>query len=105
MLQKSLERSGFQVIGFQSESAFEEWCTAKEKPFDLLITDYYLIENDGRTVIEKMRTQYPELPIILMSGYSLESLEIELWKYKPIDFIQKPLTSRQIIPRIQTLLS
>ncbi|MBW7886786.1 MAG: response regulator [Bacteroidetes bacterium] len=105
IIRKSLEKSGFKVAAFQSESAFEEWRSSKENPFDLLITDFYLIENDGRSVIEKIREKYPSMPIILMSGYPLDNLDIELAKYQPIEFIQKPLTSRQIIPRIQTMLS
>jgi len=61
-----LEREGFDIIvasnGKEGMKLFEK------DPVDLVITDIIMPEKDGIEVILALRKDYPDVPIIAMSG-------------------------------------
>jgi len=66
MLKKMLEQEGFDIIvasdGKEGMKLFEK------DPVDLVITEIIMPEKDGIEVIQALRQDYPDVPIIAMSG-------------------------------------
>ncbi len=46
-----------------------------EEPFDVVLTDMVMPGLGGRELAEQLRTQWPDLPIIFMTGYDPEGAE------------------------------
>lgn len=77
-LRASLGRS-LQADGWEPEevaSVEEAMEKVRERPFDLLVTDYNLgSKEDGLSLLRLVREEGCSLPVILMSGYGEEWLE------------------------------
>jgi len=64
--------------------------------YDLLITDLKMPGMDGLTVIREARRIYPELPVIIITGYSTEASAIEAINLGVQGYLTKPFR----VPRV-----
>ncbi len=64
--------------------------------FELLITDIVMPEMDGIALALKVTKDYPELPILLMTGYSAERQRAHNLDELICRVITKPFTLKQI---------
>ena len=75
-LQKlSLTQAGMRVTTASSAEQALQIAAAEDFEFDCIITDYSMPGHNGRWLARQLRTQAPDLPIILCSGFSDESME------------------------------
>lgn len=86
-----------------AESGEEGWLKFKKERIDLAIVDIELPGFNGLELIKRIRTERPDLPVIVVSAYTktdylLESVELKLDKY-----IVKPLTSRKLYELLMKL--
>jgi excisionase family DNA binding protein len=65
-------------------------------PYDLLITDLKMPGVDGLTVIREARRLKPDLPVIIVTGYSSEASAIEAVNLGVSGYLTKPFR----VPRI-----
>jgi CheY-like chemotaxis protein len=61
-----LEELGYRITS--ANSATEALEHIADGPFDLLVTDYRMPRMNGIELIQKLRKNTPELPVILLSG-------------------------------------
>src|SRR4028119_446978 len=54
--------------------------------FDLVITDYQLRWNDGLTVLQEIKSPYPDCPVIMFSDSSTLEIVVEAMKSGLDDF-------------------
>ena len=85
MVARSLQRSGWEV--FPAHAA-QVPTLLDDNEFDLLITDSQMPGMDGREVIAEARERKPDLPVVLMSGFSPHDLS----ESGPHYFLQKPFS-------------
>ena len=62
-----LEEQGYRVVASSSGADALEQCS-REK-FDLVVTDDKLHRIDGLDLLARLRTQFPDLPVILISEF------------------------------------
>jgi PAS domain S-box-containing protein len=55
---------------FQAASARQALDILAQRPVDLLVTDYAMPEMNGGELADAVKAQWPELPILLISGYA-----------------------------------
>jgi excisionase family DNA binding protein len=65
-------------------------------PYDLLITDLKMSGIDGLTVIREARRLKPDIPVIIVTGYSSEASAIEAVNLGVSGYLTKPFR----VPRI-----
>lgn len=65
-------------------------------PFDLLITDLKMPGVDGLTVIREARRLKPDIPVIIITGYSTEASAIEAVNLGVSGYLTKPFR----VPRV-----
>ena len=101
---RSLERGGFQVLQASDGSAALEVLRRHGQP-DLVLTDLLMPGIGGAELARRVRERWPELPILFMSGYSIEDLRRE----DAADFegvlIQKPFTPDGLVKSVAAALS
>ena len=73
----------------------------KSKDIDLLLTDIKMPEMDGLNLASHVKEHYPNLPVILMTGYpSVESAVVAL-RQKVEDYIIKPFNINQLYKTVE----
>jgi CheY-like chemotaxis protein len=70
---RSLERSGFRVLQASGGAAALELMDGHEPP-DLVLTDLMMPGIGGAELARRLAKRWPALPILFMSGYSVEDL-------------------------------
>jgi len=66
VLRVFLERSGYQTM--QAENGVQGYESVCKQPIDLVITDLLMPEQEGIETILQIRNEYPQIPILAMSG-------------------------------------
>ncbi|MBK9519960.1 MAG: PAS domain S-box protein [Anaeromyxobacter sp.] len=70
-----LERLGYRVLAAADGLEAEVLAVGCGGAFDLLLSDVVMPGLDGRALAERLRTRWPGLPVVLMSGYTQDVLE------------------------------
>ncbi len=104
LLKEEFVEHGYTVIAVDSAEALQEWIEKNGTNIQLIITDFYLKMSDGRMVIENTRRMIPHIPIILVSGYPLEELGVNIEFYNDVEFVPKPFTPRVILAKAEEML-
>jgi len=70
VLTTALRDAGYTVEGFDSAAAALGAMTRQPVP-DLLFTDVRMPGDDGLVLLDKLKTAHPQLPVIVMSAYTM----------------------------------
>ncbi len=98
LLSRFLTRNGFEVMTAASGAAAAE--LLKNNEFTLVLCDFRLEDTDGREVLKKIKQQYPDTGVIIITGYSDIKMAVELIKMGAYDYITKPLYPDEILNTI-----
>jgi DNA-binding NtrC family response regulator len=91
MLSKTLESEGYEVdTTADGPTGLEK---AKEKKFDLVLTDLKLPDMDGIQVLSHLKEIDPEVSVIVMTAYGTIETAVEAMKKGAFDFLTKPFDS------------
>jgi len=78
-------------------------CLAKVA-YDLIIADLRMPGFDGLELIKGVRYLYPDVPVILMTGYGSESIQAEATKLGVKRYIDKPFDIDEMVREVSQLL-
>ena len=100
----ALNNSGFEVVGFETHSEF--WKAMKEEMPELLLLDVMLPEEDGISILGKLREreETKNLPIIMLTAKSTEYDRIIGLDMGADDYVPKPFSVMELISRIKAVL-
>jgi DNA-binding NtrC family response regulator len=88
------------ILSLETETATDEAGALKllkDKPFDILLVDLKLKENDGLGIIRESRKLHPKIYTILMTGtLTSEELKKRILKARVNKVIFKPFTVYQL---------
>lgn len=103
LLQRFLTRKGYEVVTAHSGAA--GIAAAKAQEFDLAITDFRLGDMEGSQILAHFREHHPDLPVLVMTGYSDIRTAVNVMKQGALDYITKPIVPDEILLSIQRALS
>ncbi len=66
-------------------------------PPDLVLLDIWMPGMDGMEILERMKAQMPNLPVIMISGHGNIELAVKAVKLGAYDFIEKPLSLEKVL--------
>lgn len=96
-----LRRAGHIVHLADGLAAAEAQCEGLAG-LDLLLTDLVLPGGNGLEVARRVRSRFPEVPVLFMSGYS----EPVFAGAQPVEhLLQKPFTSRTLLDKLDSLFA
>lgn len=95
ILSKFLTRNGFEVT--TSTNGTNALDLLNKEAFNLVLCDFRLEDTDGREMLRKIKTSYPDTGVIIITGYSDIKLAVELIKMGAYDYITKPLYPDEIL--------
>jgi two-component system nitrogen regulation response regulator NtrX len=91
-----LEDEGFSVTEAESGEAGLELLDSGEA-VDLVFLDIWLPGLDGLAVLERIRQERPDLPVIMISGHGTIETAVTALKNGAFDFIEKPLSLEKVL--------
>jgi CheY-like chemotaxis protein len=94
-----LEEAGYRVT--VTHNGLEALEAERRDPADLLVTDLRMPRLDGIALIGRIRAQRPDLPIVVMTGYS-ESLPTA--EPGRLVVLRKPFAPDRVVETIRALL-
>jgi two-component system cell cycle sensor histidine kinase/response regulator CckA len=106
LAEQVLTRLGWRVLAADSgEAALELLAAAPAEAAALaaVVADMVLPGMDGVAVVRIVRTQRPDLPAILVSGYAEETLRRDLARDN-IAFLPKPYGPKELVARLDRLV-
>jgi PAS domain S-box-containing protein len=66
--------------------------------FDLVVTDYELRWSDGLTVLRKMKSRYPEIPVVMFTNSGSQEIAVEAMKSGLDDYVIKSPSNYMRLP-------
>lgn len=100
----ALNSSGLEAEGFGTPSAF--WKRMGEELPELLLLDIMLPEEDGFSVLEKLRgdSSTRALPVIMLTAKDDERDKVKGLDSGADDYVSKPFGTMELISRVKALL-
>lgn len=104
ILKKMLKKYGYEVTTVQRSKKALEYFKSHPDLYDLVITDQLMPEMDGTDLSKKMLEIRPDIPIILMTGYS-KSVALDVLEKVGIKaFLIKPIVDDDLVKAIDSSL-
>lgn len=101
LLRKILERSNYSVVAASDAQEALHMASQQVDSIALLVSDIQMPGMKGDELARKLKSLFPNLLILLVSGYSQHRLELEDgWR-----FIQKPYSPKTIADTICEMLA
>jgi two-component system nitrogen regulation response regulator NtrX len=97
-----LEDEGYSVL--DAPSAEEGLAILERENVDLVFLDIWLPGMDGLTMLQRMQSQYPALPVLMISGHGTIETAVNAIKNGAHDFIEKPLSLEKVIIAVDRAL-
>src|SRR4028119_1982845 len=102
LLKRFLTRHGFEVLeAYTGKKALELLETVQP---DLVMCDFRLEDMEGNVLLGKIKAIYPQIPVIIITGYSDIKIAVEVMKMGAYDYITKPLFPDEILITIRKAL-
>jgi PAS domain S-box-containing protein len=100
---KALVSCGYQVQ--ESGNAFEALRLLKRNPqFDLVITDVIMPQMSGKELHDQIKSQLPQIKVLLMSGYTDDALAHHGVLDERLFFLEKPFSPAKLSGKVRGIL-
>ena len=103
VVKRILERSSMDVA--TSSGGRAALAMMQETDFDLVVTDLKMPGMNGIEVLKAIKVLQPEVPVIIITGYSTVDTAVEAMKNGAFDYIAKPFTPDQITEKVNKALA
>ena len=98
----NLKHSSFAVV--EAGSGEEAFSHLASTPIDFVILDLMLPDMDGLVICEKIRNEYPNLPIIILSARGQDMDKIMGLELGADDYLVKPFNPLELVARVRSVL-
>ena len=99
---RALAHRGHEAVGVDDGLRALE--ALQEAEYDALLSDIVMPGMDGIALALKVARDYPDLPVLLMTGYSAERQRAHNLEELVFDVISKPFTLAQICDAVDDML-
>ncbi len=97
------ESLGFEIVGVVNDG-ISAYKFIQENTVNLMITDIRMPECDGMELIQKAKVLYPNLHIVIISGYSQFDYAQNAIRYGVEDYLLKPIRKKDLMATLQKIL-
>ena len=101
-LARILQQAGLEVT--TAASGQEGLTFLSQQSFDLVYLDIRMPDMNGLEVLEKIHSNFPDLPVILFTAQPDMNSALEALRHGAIDYLMKPLQPQTLIDRTQAIL-
>jgi len=98
MIGATLERQGYDVQ--LAASGREALDLLERNSFDLVLTDIVMQDGNGITLLERMRAQQPNLPVVMVTAIHDISVAIDSMRRGAYDYLLKPFEREHLLSTV-----
>jgi CheY-like chemotaxis protein len=99
---RMLQRRGYTVLEARhGADALQVW-RARRVVIDAVVTDLRMPEMGGRELVDQLRAELPDLPVVYMSGYSEQGIPDAT--VPRTTFLEKPFTMDGLMAAVASVL-
>jgi two-component system, NtrC family, nitrogen regulation response regulator NtrX len=102
VLQDVLADEGHRVV--PAEDGFKALEVLEEGVVDLVILDVWLPNMGGIDVLKRIRDNWPEIEVVVISGHANINMAVQAVKIGAFDFLEKPLSLEKTITVVENAL-
>jgi two-component system nitrogen regulation response regulator NtrX len=103
VLRDVLADEGYDVL--LAEDGLRGLSLLETNPVDLVILDVWLPNMGGIDVLKKMKADFPDVEVIIISGHANIDLAVNAVKIGAFDFLEKPLSLERTITVVRNALA
>jgi PAS domain S-box-containing protein len=104
MAEKILQRFGYETLTAATPVRALEMAGAQDEEIDLLITDVIMPEMNGRELVEQLKTLFPKIRYLYMSGYTADVIAHSGVLERGVRFIQKPFSPIDLVRKVREVI-
>lgn len=97
--QRALERRGFSVSHYLTRENVQQ--TLGQQTFDYALLDLKIGNQTSLDLITEIHQHYPNIPIVILTGYGSIRTAVEAMRLGAINFLSKPCSIDEIIHALQ----
>ena len=99
VLEKALARVELQTVSFDNPEKVLARLT--DNPPDVIISDVRMPGTDGITLLENIRRQAPEIPVIIMTAYSDLNRAVSAFQSGAFEYLPKPFDVDEVVSLVK----
>jgi len=88
MIALHLDKSGLRTTTL--DNVCDAYNLLQQETFDAIVTDVMMPEEDGISFLGRVHQSWPDIPVILMTGYAQLPMAVDAIKKGAFDFVHKP---------------
>ena len=94
-LAETLEMAGYRVLSADNGQAALQ--TLEAEPVSLIVSDINMPRMDGQALLKRVRQQYPDVPMVLMTAYGSISQAVDAMRDGAVDYLVKPFEAEVLV--------
>lgn len=103
LISKFLERNGYEThICYRGETGLK---ALKDDSFDIILTDFRLPDEDGLSLLTKIKAIDELVPVIVITGYSDVKQAVKVIQNGAFEYVTKPIFPEDILKLIKQALA
>ncbi|MBW4561064.1 MAG: response regulator [Mojavia pulchra JT2-VF2] len=99
-VRRALTKAGVQMELSEVGGCNDAISTVRNTTFDCIFLDYRLPDQDGLTLIQKLRSSEIKVPIVVLTGQGDEQIAVELMKAGATDYLSKSKVSSETLAQV-----
>ncbi len=99
ILRLQLEDAGFTTV--RASDGAEALEMLEREDCELMLLDIRMPRVDGMQVLDRVRTERPELAVVMMTAHGSEEIAVEAMKRGALDYITKPFSTDDMLKRVE----
>ena len=103
LLEKLFLRRGYQILKATNGQAALDIYQQHKEEIDVVLLDMGLPKLSGRELLLKIRSENPDVKVIVTSGYIEPAIKSEIGRARRIEFLQKPYTPDDLFKTLRSL--
>lgn len=98
-----LESEGYEIVTI--ENGADGISRLERDSFDLVITDLKMPGVDGLSVLDSVRSKYPDLPVVILTAYGSEKVAADAIKRGAFQLVEKSAHNDEILMAVSNALA
>jgi len=91
------------LAGYKTETASDGLVALdvlQRKPIDMVITDIQMPGMDGHELLQKIKSQWQDIPVMLMTAYGSIQMAVEAMRDGAVDYLSKPFEAEVLVAMV-----